>query len=203
MTISNRVSLGDGRGLLVVAARRRKGLSEMCACGRRRGRVTVALCLFRDGLGRRRRRKNRAAAALWFGFADLMNYWCMPRCRRIGSCCMLQFRQCRYPMALAGQGTWLLRRTQGKRDPYESHSPSARWRAIRRPNGEGDRSRPFGPLTADRDIRSEPAVRTGANVKSIPRNSTLGQLPRLHNPALTNSWSNSITGSGSVQVSGK
>jgi prepilin peptidase CpaA len=92
MTISNRVSLALVAGFLIVALASGMGLSDILLhAGAGAAVLTVAFACFAMGWVGGGDAKVAAAAALWFGFADL-----------------LQFRQWPLPYALAGQ-TWLLR----------------------------------------------------------------------------------------------
>ena len=110
MTISNRVSLALVAGFLVVALASGMGLSDILLhAGAGAAVLTVAFACFAMGWVGGGDAKTAAAAALWFGFADLMNY--LVYASLFGGALtlsLLQFRQWPLPYALAGQ-TWLLR----------------------------------------------------------------------------------------------
>ncbi|MFY9957950.1 A24 family peptidase [Bradyrhizobium sp.] len=110
MTISNRVSLALVVGFLVVALASGMGLSDILLhAGAGAAVLTVAFACFAMGWVGGGDAKVAAAAALWFGFADLMNY--LVYASLFGGALtllLLQFRQWPLPYALAGQ-TWLLR----------------------------------------------------------------------------------------------
>jgi len=110
MTISNRVSLALVAGFLVVALASGMGLSDILLhAGAGATVLTVAFACFAMGWVGGGDAKVAAAAALWFGFADLMNY--LVYASLFGGALtllLLQFRQWPLPYALAGQ-TWLLR----------------------------------------------------------------------------------------------
>jgi prepilin peptidase CpaA len=110
MTISNRVSLALVVGFLVVALASGMGLSDILLHAAAGAAVlTVAFACFAMGWVGGGDAKVAAAAALWFGFADLMNY--LVYASLFGGALtllLLQFRQWPLPYALAGQ-TWLLR----------------------------------------------------------------------------------------------
>ena len=110
MTISNRVSLALAAGFLVVALASGMGLSGILLhAGAGAAVLTVAFACFAMGWVGGGDAKVAAAAALWFGFADLMNY--LVYASLFGGALtllLLQFRQWPLPYALAGQ-TWLLR----------------------------------------------------------------------------------------------
>lgn len=110
MTISNRVSLALVVGFLVVALASGIGLSDILLhAGAGAAVLTVAFACFAMGWVGGGDAKVAAAAALWFGFADLMNY--LVYASLFGGALtllLLQFRQWPLPYALAGQ-TWLLR----------------------------------------------------------------------------------------------
>jgi prepilin peptidase CpaA len=110
MTISNRVSLALVAGFLVVALASTMGLSDILLhAGAGAAVLTVAFACFAMGWVGGGDAKVAAAAALWFGFADLMNY--LVYASLFGGALtllLLQFRQWPLPYALAGQ-TWLLR----------------------------------------------------------------------------------------------
>jgi prepilin peptidase CpaA len=110
MTISNRVSLALVAGFLVVALASGMSLSDILLhAGAGAAVLTVAFACFAMGWVGGGDAKVAAAAALWFGFADLMNY--LVYASLFGGALtllLLQFRQWPLPYALAGQ-TWLLR----------------------------------------------------------------------------------------------
>ena len=110
MTISNRVSLALVAGFLVVALASGMGLSDILLhAGAGAAVLTVAFVCFAMGWVGGGDAKIAAAAALWFGFADLMNY--LVYASLFGGALtllLLQFRQWPLPYALAGQA-WLLR----------------------------------------------------------------------------------------------
>jgi prepilin peptidase CpaA len=110
MTISNRVSLALAAGFLVVALASGMGLSDILLhAGAGAAVLTVAFACFAMGWVGGGDAKVAAGAALWFGFADLMNY--LVYASMFGGALtllLLQFRQWPLPYALAGQ-TWLLR----------------------------------------------------------------------------------------------
>jgi prepilin peptidase CpaA len=110
MTISNRVSLALAAGFLVVALASGMGLSDILLhVGAGAAVLTVAFACFAMGWVGGGDAKVAASAALWFGFADLMNY--LVYASMFGGALtllLLQFRQWPLPYALAGQ-TWLLR----------------------------------------------------------------------------------------------
>ena len=110
MTISNRVSLALAAGFLVVALASGMGLSDILLhAGAGAAVLTVAFACFAMGWVGGGDAKVAAAAALWFGFTDLMNY--LVYASMFGGALtvlLLQFRQWPLPYALAGQ-TWLLR----------------------------------------------------------------------------------------------
>jgi prepilin peptidase CpaA len=110
MTISNRVSLALVAGFLVVALASGMGLSDILLhAGAGAAVLTVAFACFAMGWVGGGDAKVAASAALWFGFADLLNY--LVYASMFGGALtlvLLQFRQWPLPYALAGQ-TWLLR----------------------------------------------------------------------------------------------
>jgi prepilin peptidase CpaA len=110
MTISNRVSLALAAGFLVVALASGMGLSDILLhAGAGAAVLTVAFACFAMGWVGGGDAKVAASAALWFGFADLLNY--LVYASMFGGALtlvLLQFRQWPLPYALAGQ-TWLLR----------------------------------------------------------------------------------------------
>jgi prepilin peptidase CpaA len=110
MTISNRVSLALAAGFLVVALASGMGLSDILLhVGAGAAVLTVAFACFAMGWVGGGDAKVAASAALWFGFADLMNY--LVYASMFGGALtllLIQFRQWPIPYALASQ-TWLLR----------------------------------------------------------------------------------------------
>ena len=110
MTISNRVSLALVAGFLVVALASGMSLSDILLhAGAGAAVLTVAFACFAMGWVGGGDAKVAAAAALWFGFADLMNY--LVYASLFGGALtllLLQFRQWPLPYLLAGQ-PWLLR----------------------------------------------------------------------------------------------
>src|ERR1700752_3929578 len=110
MTISNRVSLALAVGFLVLAVASGMGLHDMLLhIGAGAAVLAVAFGCFAIGWGGGGDAKVAAAAALWFGFAHLMNY--LLYASLFGGALtllLLQFRQWPLPYALAGQ-SWLLR----------------------------------------------------------------------------------------------
>jgi prepilin peptidase CpaA len=110
MTISNRVSLALVAGFLVVALASGMGLSDMLShVGAGAAVLAVAFACFAMGWVGGGDAKVAASAALWFGFAHLMDY--LVYASLFGGALtllLLQFRQWPLPYALAGQ-TWLLR----------------------------------------------------------------------------------------------
>ena len=110
MTISNRVSLALVAGFLVVALASGMGLSDILLhAGAGAAVLTVAFVCFAMGWVGGGDAKIAAAAALWFGFADLMNY--LVYASLFGGALtllLLQFRQWPLPYPLAGQA-WLLK----------------------------------------------------------------------------------------------
>jgi len=110
MTISNRVSLALVAGFLVVALASGMELSDiMLHAGAGAAVLAVTFVCFAMGWVGGGDAKVAAAAALWFGFAHLMNY--LVYASLFGGALtllLLQFRQWPLPYALVGQ-TWLLR----------------------------------------------------------------------------------------------
>jgi prepilin peptidase CpaA len=110
MTISNRVSLALVAGFLVVALASGMGLSDMLShVGAGAAVLAVAFACFAMGWVGGGDAKVAASAALWFGFAHLLDY--LVYASLFGGALtllLLQFRQWPLPYALAGQ-TWLLR----------------------------------------------------------------------------------------------
>jgi len=110
MTISNRISLLLGAGFLVLAIASGMGPTEILFhVGAGAIVLAVAFLCFAMGWIGGGDAKIAAAAALWFGFAHLMNY--LLYASLFGGALTLllvQFRQWPLPYALAGQ-PWLLR----------------------------------------------------------------------------------------------
>jgi prepilin peptidase CpaA len=110
MTISNRVSLALAAGFLVVALASGMGGSDILLhAGAGSAVLTVAFICFAMGWVGGGDAKLAASAALWFGFADLMNY--LVYASLFGGALtllLLQFRQWPLPYPLTGQA-WLLR----------------------------------------------------------------------------------------------
>ncbi len=110
MTISNRVSLALAAGFLVVALASGMGLSDILLHASAGSAVlAVAFICFAMGWVGGGDAKVAASAALWFGFADLMNY--LVYASLFGGALtllLLQFRQWPLPYPLTGQA-WLLR----------------------------------------------------------------------------------------------
>jgi prepilin peptidase CpaA len=110
MTISNRVSLLLGAGFLVLAIASGMGPTEIILhIGAGAVVLAAAFLCFAMGWIGGGDAKIAAAAALWFGFAHLMNY--LLYASLFGGALTLllvQFRQWPLPYALAGQ-PWLLR----------------------------------------------------------------------------------------------
>ena len=110
MTISNRVSLALASCFLVLAPLTGMGLSEILLhIGAGAAVLVVAFGCFAMGWVGGGDAKIAAAAALWFGFAQLMDY--LLYAALFGGALtllLLQFRQWPLPYALTGQA-WLLR----------------------------------------------------------------------------------------------
>jgi prepilin peptidase CpaA len=110
MTISNRVSLALAAGFLVLAALSGMGPTDILFhVGAGAIVLVVAFGCFAMGWVGGGDAKIAAAAALWFGFAHLMNY--LLYASLFGGALTLllvQFRQWPLPYPLAGQA-WLLR----------------------------------------------------------------------------------------------
>ncbi len=110
MTIPNRVSLGLAAGFLVLAGVSGMGLTDVLAhVGAGATVLTVAFACFAMGWIGGGDAKVAAAAALWFGFADLMNYlvWASLFGGAL-TLLLIQFRQWPLPHALTSQ-VWLVR----------------------------------------------------------------------------------------------
>jgi prepilin peptidase CpaA len=110
MTISNRVSLALAAGFLVLALLSGMGFHDILShLGAGAGVLTVAFACFAMGWVGGGDAKLAAAAALWFGFGHLMNYFVYASLfGGVLTLLLLQFRQWPLPYALCGQ-TWLLR----------------------------------------------------------------------------------------------
>jgi prepilin peptidase CpaA len=110
MTISNRVSLALAAGFLLLAAFSGMGPTEILThAGAGAVVLVVAFLCFAMGWIGGGDAKVAAAAALWFGFAHLMNY--LLYASLFGGALtllLLQFRQWPLPYPLASQA-WLLR----------------------------------------------------------------------------------------------
>jgi prepilin peptidase CpaA len=110
MTISNRVSLVLAGGFLVLAVASGMGpIDILLHAGAGAVVLAIAFLCFAMGWVGGGDAKIAAAAALWFGFAHLMNY--LLYASLFGGALTLllvQFRQWPLPYALAGQ-PWLLR----------------------------------------------------------------------------------------------
>jgi prepilin peptidase CpaA len=110
MTISNRVSLVLAGGFLVLAVASGMGPTDILLhVGAGAVVLAIAFLCFAMGWVGGGDAKIAAAAALWFGFAHLMNY--LLYASLFGGALTLllvQFRQWPLPYALAGQ-PWLLR----------------------------------------------------------------------------------------------
>ena len=110
MTISNRVSLVLAGGFLVLAVASGMGPTDILLhAGAGAVVLAIAFLCFAMGWVGGGDAKIAAAAALWFGFAHLMNY--LLYASLFGGALTLllvQFRQWPLPYALAGQ-PWLLR----------------------------------------------------------------------------------------------
>jgi prepilin peptidase CpaA len=110
MTISNRVSLALAAGFLVLALLSGMGPYEILLhLGAGASVLVVAFVCFAMGWVGGGDAKVAAGAALWFGFAHLMNY--LVYASLFGGALtllLLQFRQWPLPYALVGQ-TWLLK----------------------------------------------------------------------------------------------
>ena len=110
MTISNRVSLALAAGFLVLAVASGMGLHDLLShIGAGAAVLAIAFGCFAMGWVGGGDAKVAASAALWFGFADLMNY--LVYASLFGGALtllLLQFRQWPLPYPLTGQA-WLLR----------------------------------------------------------------------------------------------
>ena len=110
MTISNRVSLALAAGFLVLALLSGMGFHDILShLGAGASVLTVAFACFAMGWIGGGDAKLAAAAALWFGFGQLMNYLVYASLfGGVLTLLLIQFRQWPLPYALASQ-TWLLR----------------------------------------------------------------------------------------------
>jgi prepilin peptidase CpaA len=110
MTISNRISLALGAGFLILALAGGMGLTEMLLhIGAGATVLALAFGCFAMGWVGGGDAKVAAMAALWFGFAHLMNYLLYASIfGGVLTLLLLQLRQWPLPYALTGQG-WLMR----------------------------------------------------------------------------------------------
>ena len=110
MTISNRISLLLGAGFIVLALLSGMSLHEMLShAGAGLAVLAVAFLCFAMGWIGGGDAKVAAAAALWFGFGNLLEY--LVYVSLFGGALtllLLQFRQWPLPAALLGQ-SWLMR----------------------------------------------------------------------------------------------
>jgi prepilin peptidase CpaA len=110
MTISNRISIVLGFGFVALALLGGMGMHDMLShLGAGAAVLVAAFGCFAMGWIGGGDAKIAAVAALWFGFAHLMDY--LLYASLFGGALtllLLQFRQWPLPYALAGQG-WLLR----------------------------------------------------------------------------------------------
>jgi prepilin peptidase CpaA len=110
MTISNRVSLALAAGFLALALASGMGLTDILShLGAGAAVLAVAFGCFAMGWVGGGDAKVAASAALWFGFAHLMNY--LVYASLFGGALtllLLQFRQWPLPYPFAGQA-WLLK----------------------------------------------------------------------------------------------
>ena len=110
MTISNRVSLALAAGFLALALFSGMGLHDILShLGAGAAVLAVAFACFAMGWVGGGDAKVAASAALWFGFAHLMNY--LVYASLFGGALtllLLQFRQWPLPYLFAGQA-WLLK----------------------------------------------------------------------------------------------
>jgi prepilin peptidase CpaA len=110
MTISNRVSLALAAGFLVLALFSGMGFHDILShVGAGAAVLVVAFACFAMGWIGGGDAKVASAAALWFGFAHLLNY--LVYASLFGGALtllLLQFRQWPLPYSFAGQ-TWLLK----------------------------------------------------------------------------------------------
>jgi prepilin peptidase CpaA len=120
MTISNRVSLALAAGFLVLAVASGMGAQDILMhVGAGAAVLLVAFGCFAMGWVGGGDAKVAAAAALWFGFAHLMNY--LLYASLFGGALtllLLQFREWPLPVSFAGQ-RWLARlHAKENRVPY-------------------------------------------------------------------------------------
>ena len=110
MTISNRVSLALVAGFLILALASGMGFPEILShIGAGATVLAVAFGCFAMGWVGGGDAKLAASAALWFGFAELMNYLLYASLfGGVLTILLLQLRQLPLPYALTGQ-TWLMR----------------------------------------------------------------------------------------------
>ena len=110
MTISNRVSVALAAGFLILALASGMGSSEILShVGAGATVLAVAFGCFAMGWVGGGDAKVAATAALWFGFAHLMNYLLYASVfGGVLTLLLLQLRQWPLPYAFAGQA-WLLR----------------------------------------------------------------------------------------------
>jgi prepilin peptidase CpaA len=110
MTISNRISLALGAGFVILALLSGMGLHEILShAGAGLAVLAVAFLCFAMGWIGGGDAKVAAAAALWFGFGNLLEF--LVYASLFGGALtllLLQFRQWPLPAALHGQ-SWLMR----------------------------------------------------------------------------------------------
>ena len=110
MTIPNRVSLALAAGFLILAGVSGMGLTDILAhVGAGATVLVVAFACFAMGWIGGGDAKVAAAAALWFGFSDLMNYLLWASLfGGVLTLVLIQFRRWPLPRSLLGQD-WLVR----------------------------------------------------------------------------------------------
>ncbi len=110
MTISNRVSLALAAGFLILALASGMGLHDILAhVGAGAAVLIVAFGCFAMGWVGGGDAKVAASAALWFGFAKLLDYLvCASVFGGLLTLLLLQFRQWPLPYSLTGQA-WIAR----------------------------------------------------------------------------------------------
>jgi prepilin peptidase CpaA len=110
MTIPNRVSLALAAGFLVLAGVSGMGLADILAhVGAGATVLVVAFACFAMGWIGGGDAKVAAAAALWFGFSELMNYLLWASLfGGVLTVLLIQFRRWPLPYPLTGQA-WLVR----------------------------------------------------------------------------------------------
>ena len=110
MTIPNRVSLALAAGFLVLAGVSGMGLADILAhVGAGATVLVVAFACFAMGWIGGGDAKVAAAAALWFGFSELMNYLLWASLfGGVLTVLLIQFRRWPLPYSLTGQA-WLVR----------------------------------------------------------------------------------------------